>query len=1149
MGAGGALPTARRRCTLALLWVVWGCGIVGVPTAHSADWPTWRYDANRSAASPAQLPSPLHLQWKREMPPPRPAFREDPRLCFDLSYEPVTMGKTLFVPSMVTDSVTALDTSTGEERWTFYAEGPVRFAPVAWRDKIYFTSDDGYLYCLTAGDGRLVWRFGGLPPDRTGPRLLGNGRLISRWPARGGPVIADGTAYFASGVWPFEGVHIFAVDAEKGNLVWAAEGSRLLRDGLLDHSTRRDGGISPQGYLAVLGDKLVVPSGRALPGFFDRKSGEMEPYTTGWGGRVALAKGCWYACGIGDRLFQSGDLYSLAPVSPPAAVSGKPDDTIPVADFASQINVPLETVERWIKERPLATVEQNGERFIRVRTSPPITYLSWWIEPRRRGEDYVLANRPRLQIDPANDKELGAYREPILAPEAVYYSCPVNAVRKPASPMPANLSYREIVACDLTSAGRWEVTYQGDCDGTPGRPALWKTMSFNPLWRLPSDLKVHVKAGDRLYGGRPGLVAAVDIPKAGGKPRVSWSAEIEGRPFRMLAADDRLFVVTEEGALYCFGAEQVQPKTYAATVADLPSTDDGWAGRAGEILRRTNASEGYCVALGLGSGRLIEELARQSKLCIIALEPDPAKADAARRRFGEMGWYGTRIQVLTGDLRSVKMPPYLASLTVSEDLSKAQFEEGRAFVERLFTLARPYGGTAYLPLPPQDHATFLEWVKASALARGEVKREDDFTVLMRSGPLPGASDWTHPSGSAGNTFASSDEAAKPPFGVLWFGSDLESVMGPSASPPLVADGRMFVLAGKELDAMDIYTGRRLWRVPLAAPGRLVAALDGVYVASGSACLRLDPATGSKTGAINVPDGPPGAKKPSWQEVRVWGDYLLGSAGKDLLCMDRRNGRLLWRRPSRRDAFGFALGAGKAFCVDYWLPARDRRGEARPEEGAILALGLTDGKTLWEVAVKTPPPESDPKKKFPPPLKPQLTYCEHNDVLLFTRNRSTVAAYRGEKGDILWTGDLLCADPPSAYTSHQLPILLADLLVTHGGRACDPQTGRALEKRFWKGMNTNEGTRGCGRALGSPRLITVRDGFASFIDLATDRHTFLRGIRSGCVNALIPADGLLNAPNYARHCSCNYPVFVSFALAPMPDAPGWSPEFAESTRDG
>ena len=310
---------------------------------------------------------------------PRPAFPHDPRLCFDVSYEPIATGKLIVVPSMVTDSVTALDSDTGEECWTFFADGPVRFAPLAWEGKVYFVSDDGCLYCLSADEGRLLWKFCALPADRRPYKLLGNERLISRWPARGGPVLVDGIVYFAAGLWPNEGVFVSAVDASTGRLVWTNADAGFVPEGLLDHGTRRDGGLSPQGYLAVLGAKLIVPSGRALPALFDRKSGRMEPYTTGWGGRVGLAKGSWYACGIGDYLFQSGDLYELARHPEASAATGAADLPVTLDEFARQMNTSVSAAREWIKHFGLDAGEQAGEPFVRVRTGRP-GYLSLLVD-------------------------------------------------------------------------------------------------------------------------------------------------------------------------------------------------------------------------------------------------------------------------------------------------------------------------------------------------------------------------------------------------------------------------------------------------------------------------------------------------------------------------------------------------------------------------------------------------------------------------------------------------------------------------------------------------------------------------------------------------------------------------------------------------
>src|ERR1043166_5019532 len=133
----------------------------------AADWPMWRYDAGRGNVSPQSLPKTLHLQWSRQLPPAQPAWGKDQtKLQYDTAPQPVVMGKRLFVPSTANDSITAYDTETGQELWRFYAEGPVRFAPVASQGKVYFVSDDGFLYCLNASSGQLVWKVNGGPRQK-----------------------------------------------------------------------------------------------------------------------------------------------------------------------------------------------------------------------------------------------------------------------------------------------------------------------------------------------------------------------------------------------------------------------------------------------------------------------------------------------------------------------------------------------------------------------------------------------------------------------------------------------------------------------------------------------------------------------------------------------------------------------------------------------------------------------------------------------------------------------------------------------------------------------------------------------------------------------------------------------------------------------
>ncbi|MBM4035353.1 MAG: hypothetical protein FJ291_26725 [Planctomycetes bacterium] len=1113
------MTTLRRG--LCLLSLAALCTSAPSGTVAEADWPMWRHDASRTGASSLELPAELHLQWKRELPPPRPAFPDDLRVCFDASYEPVVMDNRMFLPSMVTDSVTALNADTGEEEWTFHAEGPVRFAPLAWEGRLYFVADDGFLYCLEAKTGKLLWRFDGLPPGRGPHKFIGNSRLISRWPARGGPVLADGTVYFATGIWPIEGVCVYAVNARTGRRLWRNTQCSLIKNGLNDHGGKWDTGLSPQGYLTVAGEKLVVPSGRALPGFFDRKTGLMEPYSTGWGGRMALAKGCWYACTTGRYLFLGGSMYGLGPDASAPGGGAEPAELVGAEDFARLANLPVEAVERWMKGRPGETVERDGKRLIRVRRSPPVTYVS----PMGRvspAELHVLGTRPRLQLDPATDKELGAFREVVLTDQAIYYSRPLNFIRRARGPQPSNLSYADIVAYDIAQPGDWVPTYTL---GEAEYAVRWETLSLKPLWSFSSSLKVHIKAGGRLYAGGPGVVAAVDVPTQGQEPKGSWKAEVEGRPSRMLAASGKLFVVTEEGALYCFGGQKAAARVHAIPKRELPAAADEWTERAKDILNRTRITSGYCLALGWGTGRLAEELARQSDLYVLALEPDAAKADAARRRLGAMELYGTRVHVLSGDLPSLELPPYLASLAVCENPVDIRGRRGKALLERLFASMRPYGGTAVLPLSEQEHATLSGRVAESKLAGATLERAGELTLLTRAGALTGAADWTHQSGDPGNTFTSRDRLAKPPFAVLWFGGAADRIEG--TFPSLISSGRMFLRGRNELHALDIYTGRQLWTAAVASPGNCVAVEDAVYIASGHECMRLDPATGARMGAVLVPEAE--GKRAPWREIRISGDHLIGTAGRDLLCMNRHSGAIGWRH-SHPQLADFAVGAARVFCVD----SPQKRDDAKTEEAAIVALDAESGKKLWGTVVKptAEAPQEQPKRRLPPPLPPRLTYCDASDILLLTVGRSTVAALKGKTDETLWSKSIPCQNPPSTWVAPQPPILLPRLLITHGGEVYDPQTGLLL-KRHWGDP------RGCARPFAGEHIVTMRDGQASFFDLATGQRTLLRGTRSGCQGGLFPAGGLLNAFYLARHCTCNYPLSTSLALVPMPEAAGWA----------
>jgi len=252
---------------------LWGaCASISVSLA--SDWPMWRGDAARSRDLPPAAAPATELQWSRDLGAPAPAWpASQDKLRFDESYEPVALGRRLFVPSMVNDSMTAYDTRTGAELWRFVTGGPVRFAGVAFDEKVCFGSDDGYLYCVDASTGELRWRRRGGPAYER--LVIGNERLISTWAVRGAPVLCDGKIYFAAGFWPFMGVFIHCLDAATGEVVWtnSGTGSRFTTQ---QHSSPAFAGVAPQGYLAATEELLLVAGGRTVPAALDRRTGKLR---------------------------------------------------------------------------------------------------------------------------------------------------------------------------------------------------------------------------------------------------------------------------------------------------------------------------------------------------------------------------------------------------------------------------------------------------------------------------------------------------------------------------------------------------------------------------------------------------------------------------------------------------------------------------------------------------------------------------------------------------------------------------------------------------------------------------------------------------------------------------------------------------------
>ena len=276
-------------------------------TSHAADWPQYRADAARTGYTPDEVPQKLACVWEYEPPSaPDPAWQgADTRMPFDRAYHVVVANGLLYFGSSGDCTVYALDAATGRERWSYCTDAPVRLAPAVWKDRVFATSDDGHLYCLDAASGELLWK------QRGGPRgdmVLGNDRMVGRWPARGGVAVDGDIVYYAAGIWPSEGIYLYALDAATGDLVWLNDTSGGIEMDQPHGTARAKSGVSIQGYLVVSEDRVFAPTGRAVPAAFSKSDGTFDYFQL----QVNRAYGGSPTAVIGPYLFNNRQLFEAA---------------------------------------------------------------------------------------------------------------------------------------------------------------------------------------------------------------------------------------------------------------------------------------------------------------------------------------------------------------------------------------------------------------------------------------------------------------------------------------------------------------------------------------------------------------------------------------------------------------------------------------------------------------------------------------------------------------------------------------------------------------------------------------------------------------------------------------------------------------------
>ncbi|MCG8650301.1 MAG: PQQ-like beta-propeller repeat protein, partial [Pirellulales bacterium] len=499
------------------------------------------------------------------------------------------------------------------------------------------------------------------------------------------------------------------------------------------------------------------------------------------------------------------------------------------------------------------------------------------------------------------------------------------------------------------------------------------------VWKAASEFDdALIATGDLVIAGGQDQVLALD--RASGQK--VWQQTVKGNVRGLAVSDGLLTVSTDAGNVYAYSnsAQPLVARHWPAPPTD-PYPQDRWTelyrNAAAEILQRSGQRSGFCLVLGSEHGRLAYELARQSELTVLAVEPDAEKARASRAALERAGVHATAVTVLNLPLDRLPLSNYFANLIVSDSLLLNGKLPCRP--EHVARHLKPCGGVAILGRPtsaPQladsvDNQTITQWLTELYYEdEGEVIADAPWFMLRR-GKLAGAGSWSHQYGNVANTSFSNDHRIRDGLGVLWYGDPGPSAMinrHEAAGAPLSTNGRMFIQGTDSLMAYDAYNGAFLWEHHNPGAIRtgvfnnrethnLAASDDRLYAAAGNRCTAFNAATGDIEAEYTTPESSDGVPR-DWAYLAYDRGQLFGtstireelearmrrrgltvkSRTDAVFAIDTKTGRRMWTyRGDNILHTTIAVGPKHVYFIDSSISPEERQQLYLRDKGELKAL--------------------------------------------------------------------------------------------------------------------------------------------------------------------------------------------------------------------
>ena len=1092
---------SRRSKTLMHLCIGLCLIAFGKSLFANENWPQWRFDSNRTAASSNTLPEKFSLLWEKRYSPRVQAW-DDPLnldlMAYDKQFEPIVLNGKLCLAFNDECKLVSFDIQSGKEAWTFYAEGPIRFAPVGWNDRLFVVSDDGFLYALSIESGELLWKYSPAPSSQ---KVIGNRRVISAWPARGGPTIRDNTVYFASSIWPFMGTFICALDAETGSIKWVNDstGSQYIKQ---PHSAPAFAGVAPQGCLVATEQHLIVPGGRSVPAVFDRATGQLKYFEINAGGK-----------GTGGSFVTADNTHFYV-------------HTRQKGTRAFDLETGLKTA--FLPNEPVITDK--------------LVYSAEKVEERAVIRVYAANQKIDTERPVLGEIAVDGTHDLILAKD-------------------------HLVAAGPTSVS--VVKLENDEAGLATRGTITNSFTVRyPIARVLVAEKTLIVVDE--LGGISVFGNGVE-PAEATEGTLLAAAEVTGERLSPAPLADKQWMYQllsrcdAQGYAYWYGPCS---ESQAAAISEA-SPFEHWS---------------IVVPPGIATKELRAHFDRRGQLGKVSIFTSQPEQFRAPQFTGNLVVVTQEIvaqcapEVLQNIYQTVR--PYGGAMVLlsQEDNGSLAEKVTALALEKAEVTVAPFGVVVYRQGALTGSA---DWTHQYGDIANSIKSNDS-RVKLPLGVL-----WF---GASSNMDVLPRHGHGPPEQVVGGRLFIEGMNSLSARD--VYSGRILWKRNfQDLGTYDVYYDVTYENTPLdpkynqvhipGANGRgtnYVVTEERIYLAMGDTCKMLDAQTGNDIGEIRLPPNSNGETS-EWGFIGVYKDVLIGGIGfakyrdrhdieleadkelkaskagfgaksldraasRGLVGFNRFTGEILWRADAQHSFWhnGIAAGGDKIYCLDKnpqrIEDAMKRRGLDLPTTYRIVALDYRSGSHLWEV-----------KEKI---FGTWLGYSEKHNMLLQAGAAASdrladevgqgMAVYDATTGSVVWEKDALKYSGPC--------VLHNDLIITNTNSYSESagafnilngqqkMTKNPLTGQFepWKMTRAY----GCNSIIASENMLTFRSGAAGYYDLQSESGTGnFGGFRSGCTANLVVANGVLNAPDYTRTCSCSYQNQTSLALVHIPDVELWS----------